>query len=338
MKSVFTFFLLLFSATVFSKTQDSSAHYFQKGLAEKTAKRYIIAAACFDKAIQFNSKFTAAYIENGFVNKEMKRMDVSLRNFTKAHELDPGNEVLVNELVELYFNFHQYQNVIDLAQKCITCDHKDRMIALSYFQLEDFGNAEIMLSAWVKKNPNDAGAIYTLARTYLEMGSEYKAILYYEKAIQLDTSNSKWFFELGSLYYNTKNFKNAVVCFNKAASQGYKRSNDFNENLGFAYIYSNEFEKGEKLLKEAIARKPNDKDLVRDIAEAFYDSKMYDKCLDYCQQLLEKDMEDGKALYQAGLCFQKKGQTQRGKQMCDKAIELDPSLNKLRQKKMGTGI
>jgi hypothetical protein len=29
---------------------------------------------------------------------------------------------------------------------------------------------------------------------------------------------------------------------------------------------------------------------------------------------------------------------QRGQQMCDRAIELDPSLNKLRQKRMTAGL
>jgi len=71
---------------------------------------------------------------------------------------------------------------------------------------------------------------------------------------------------------------------------------------------------------------------------AFYDGKMYDKCLDYCQKLMEMDMKDGKALYQAGLCFQKKGEVSRGQQMCDKAIEMDPTLAGLRRKKEIQGM
>ena len=135
-------------------------------------------------------------------------------------------------------------------------------------------------------------------------------------------------------YYNNDNYKNAVVSFNKAADNGFIRGNDFNENLGFAYIYSGEFEKGETLLNEIVARKPGDKELLRDISTAFYESKMYDKCLDYCQKLMEMDMKDGKALYQAGLCFQKMGQKDKGQAMCDQAIELDPSLAGKRQKQM----
>ena len=48
---------------------------------------------------------------------------------------------------------------------------------------------------------------------------------------------------------------------------------------------------------------------------------------------MEKNPDDSKALYQAGLNFIKKGEKDRGQQMCDKAIEKDPSLASLRKKK-----
>ena len=338
MKNLFTFILLLISATVIAQSQDSSAFYFQKGMEEKAARRYLVASNYYVKAIKLNPSFTQAYIENGNVNNEMRKTDAAMQNFAIANVLDPTNEVAIKELVNLYYSYRQFEKAIEFAQKCKTCENKDRIIAMSYFQMEDYGKAEKILLGLISKDPNDAEATYTLARTYLEMGLEGKAIPYYVKAVQLDDTKSKWHFELGLLYYNNDNYKNAVLSFNKAVENGFIRNNDFNENLGFSYIYSGDYDRGEKLLTEIIARKPGDKEILRDIALAFYDSKMYDKCLDYCQKLMEMDMKDGKALYQAGLCFQKKGQTEKGQQMCDKAIELDPTLAGLRQKKMTMGM
>lgn len=116
------------------------------------------------------------------------------------------------------------------------------------------------------------------------------------------------------------------------------QSNDFSENLGYAYIFGGEFEKEEKLLLAILVKKPGSKDILRDIAEAYYGQKMYDKSLEYCQKLMELDMKDAKALYQAGLCFQKKGQKEKGQGMCDKAIEMDPSLASMRQKSMSVEL
>ncbi|MEO6251764.1 MAG: tetratricopeptide repeat protein [Ferruginibacter sp.] len=338
MKNSFTFILLLLSYSAFSQSAETSSTYFEKGIQEKAAKRYLVASGHFDNAIKLDPAYTAAYIENGLVNKEMRRTDAAKTNFTKAYELDNNNEVAIMELVNLYFSYRQFQNAIDFAQKCKSCPDKDRIIAMSYFEMEDYGKAEKILLDLAAKDTKDAEALYTLARTYLEMGLEGKAIPYYVKALQLDDTKSKWHFELGLIYYNNDNYKNAVLSFNRAAANGFIRSNDFNENLGFSYIYSGEFEKGETLLTEIIARKPGNKELLRDVSVAFYDSKMYDKCLDYCQKLMEMDMKDGKALYQAGLCFQKKGEVSKGQQMCDKAIELDPSLAGLKRKKEIMGM
>jgi len=338
MKNAFTLVLVLVSVTAFAHNLDSSFYYFEKGIEEKTARRYLVASSHFENAIQHNPKYTAAYIENGLVNKEMRRTDAAKKNFLKAFELDNHNEVAIKELADLYFSYRQFQNAINFAEKCKTCEHAGRIIAQSYYELEDYGKAEKLLLNLVAKDPMDAASVYTLARTYLEMGQEDKSVPFYVKALQLDNTKSKWHFELGLLYYNTANYNNAVASFNKAAEHGFIRTNDFNENLGFSYLYTGDYENGENLLKEIIARKPGDKELLRDIGQAFYDRKMYDKCLAYCKMLMEMDMKDGKALYQAGICFQKKGEKEKGQMMCDKAIELDPSLAGLRNKKQIMGL
>jgi tetratricopeptide (TPR) repeat protein len=340
MKKGLTFLIAIaITATGFAaQNTDSSLFYFQKGLEEKKAKRFLVASDHFTKAIELNAAYIDAYIEKGYANNEMRRTDAAKADFTKALELDPQNETAIRELTNIYFNYRQYQNALDMVQKCKTCTNKDRITALCYYNMEDYGNAEKLLIALVNKNPKDAELTYTLASNYLSMGLEPKAITWYENAVLLDDKKSKWFFELGLLYSNTNNYKKAVIAYNKAADLGFIKGNDFNENLGFAYVYSGDFENGEKILSDLVRRRPGDKELIRDIATAFYDSKNYDKALDFCQILLEMDMKDGKALYQAGLCFQKKGMVERGMQMCDKAIELDPSLASLRTKKSLPGM
>lgn len=338
MKNVFTLSLLFSTTALLAQTTDSSSYYFKKGIEEKDAKRYQVASKYFGEAIQLNPTYTVAYVENGYANLEMRKIDEAKQNFTRAYELDPANDAAIKELVELNYNYRHYQKAIDLAQKCKSCPNADRIVAMSYYQLEDYPKAEKNLLPLLERNPTDAELTYITGRNYMEMGMELKAIPYYVKAIQLDENRSNWMFELGLLYYNNNDFKSAVVYFNKAVEKGFIQSNDFNENLGFAYLYSGEYEKGEKLLFEIYERRPGDKDILRDMAQAYYDSRMYDKSLDICQKLLEADKNDGQALYQAGMCFQKKGQKQRGQQMCDRAIELDPSLNKLRQKKMSAGL
>jgi hypothetical protein len=49
--------------------------------------------------------------------------------------------------------------------------------------------------------------------------------------------------------------------------------------------------------------------------------------------LLELNPKDATSLFMAGMVFQKKGEKEKGQKICDKAIEMDPSLTRNRQKK-----
>ena len=317
---------------------DSSSFYFNKGLHEKGNQRLLVASQAFDKAISINPQYKEAYLENAQLLMQMKQLHKAKENYSKLYELDPQNKTAIRELMEIYYNYNQFDKAIELAKKCSECENAQRIIGMSLYKLEDYAEAEKALLAVLQKNAQDAEATYTLARNFLDMESYKKAVPWYEKAVAMAGSKNVWMYELGLLYYNNNDYKNAVIAFEKAAAAGYEQKNDFNENLGFAYIYSGDFDNGEKILADLVRRRPGDKELIRDVAAAFFDSKNFDKALDYCQKLLEIDMKDGKALYQAGLCFQKKGMVERGMQMCDKAIELDPSLAGLKSKKLSPGM
>lgn len=332
MKNLFLAGLTLFiTANLFAQS-DSSQSYFNKGMDEKNARRYLVASKYFDKASQLDPNNVEAFLENGRVNLEMRRMDAAQALFLTAYQLQPSNTSALRELTALYFNNRQFQKAIELGQKC-NCPEGERIIGMSNYHLEDYGSAIKGLQKVLSKNPNDAEAAYTLGRSFLEIEDYRNAIPPYQKAVTLDPSRSAWMYELGLIYYTKNNYREAVKYFKMADDAGYNKSNDFYENAGFAYLSIGDVETGLKYMTIILQRKPNNKELITNVAEALYAGKQYDHALDYYQKLLELDPKDAKALYMAGMTFQKKGDKSRGQQMCDKAIEIDPSLAKNRQKK-----
>lgn len=334
MKNLILTILLCFPAYfLFSQNIDSAQFYFKKGIEEKNSRLFAIASKDFDKAITFNPSYTEAYIESGNVNLEMRKIDPALGNFTKAYELEPGNNEVIKQLSTLYFNNRQFQKAIDLAQKCNSCTDADRIMGMSYYNLEDYGKAETLLQKAINKNDKDAEAAYTLGRTYIELENEKNAIPLYQKAIAIEPERNVWIYELGLIYYNQDDYKNALKYFNMAGDKGYNKTNDYFENIGFAQLYTGDIENGLKTLNEVLTRKPNNKELINNIAYAMYDTKRYDDALVYYQKLLELNPKDASSLFMAGMAFQKKGEKEKGQKICDKAIEMDPSLARNRQKK-----
>ena len=321
-----------------SASPDSAKLYFQKGMEEKEARRYLVSHNHFTKAISFDPAYTDAYLQDALVALEMRKTDLAITQFTKVMELNPGNPQAIKELTDLYYSYRQYPKAIELAKKCSDCPTGNKIIGMSYYKMEDYTQAIKYLNLAIKQDATDAEAQYTLGRTYLDIEDYKKAVPYYLTAIKLSPEKNAWSNELGLLYYNVGDFKNASKMFEAAVANGYIAGNDFKENLGFSYLYAGDYQKGEDMILDVWKKKPGNTQLIREMADVMYQQKQYDLSLKYCQLLMEKNDKDSKALYQAGLNFIKKGQKDRGQQMCDKAIEMDPSLQSLRQKKEMMGL
>jgi len=333
--------LLIFGACVSNNSHainlsDSSTFYFSQGMLEKNAKRYLTASSNFEKAIGINKSYAEAYVENGYANKEMRKTDQAKANFLKAYELQPSNIAVIKELTNLYYDYRQWDKAIEFAGKCVGCDNAERIIGLCNYEKENYVAAERALLKVVSKTPEDAQVNYILARTYMDMEQYRKAVPFYEKASALNPDKNAWAYELGLLYYNNNNYRSAVTAFETATKNGYPVSNDYNENYGYALLYSGQYAKGEEKLF-GIYQKKGNVEMLRDLAQILYEQKQYDRSLAYCQRLMEANPKDAKALYQAGLSFQKMGQKDKGQGMCDKAIEMDPSLASKRTKSMDIG-
>lgn len=315
----------------FCQNTDSAQFYFNRGMEANKASLYAVAANSFDKAIYFNSNFIEAYIENGKTDLAMRNVSKAYQNFSKAYELDPKNNEVISQFATLSFNYRQFQKAIELAKNCVNCENASRILGMSYYNLEDYGQAEKYLKDALSKNSQDAYATYTLAQTYLELEDRKSAIVQFQKAIELEPQ-SQWMYELGLVCYNQNDYKGALKYFEMAANKGYNKSNDFYENYGFAQLYSGDTVNGIKTLNIVLERKPNNKELINNMAYAMYDTKKYNEALDYFKKLLDINPKDATTMYMAGLTFQKLGQKEKGQKICDNAIELNPSLKMYRQK------
>lgn len=315
-----------------SFAQDSAVILLKSGQEKFASRLYNAASIDFEKAIKINPNLADAYIANGKANVEMNRLYQAGECFQKAYELQPGNKEVIKALMMLNYNGRKSQKAIELAGKC-DCEESDRVIGMSYYRLEDYGQAEKYLLKAMKKNEKDGEAAYTLGLTYIELEKDKEAIASFQKAVTVDPAKSNWQYELGLLYYNAGNYKGAVTSFQKAADAGYRQSNDFLENLGFCQLYSGDVDNAMKTLNTVLSHKPNNTTMLTNIAYAMYATKRYQGAVEFYQKVLTINPKDASSLYMAGMAFQKMGQKEKGQAICDKAIEMDPSLAKNRTKK-----
>lgn len=210
--------------------------------------------------------------------------------------------------------------------------------ARKQYQEENYGQVIKLLAKAEQEEPSNAQVPYLMGRAYLDMSNYRKAANYLEKAIAMDSSKANWIYECALIYYAIPDYKKSLQFMILAGDKGYKKSTDYLENLGNAYINAGETSKGIDMLNEVLKKKPEDPELLYQVAQANFKSCKYDEAIMLWDQVLEQDTANAEVLYMIGLSYQRKGEKEKGQQLCDKAIEMDPSLRSKREQRGGGGL
>lgn len=200
---------------------------------------------------------------------------------------------------------------------------------------EDYPEALKLFTQAATEEPNNAQVPYLTGRIYLEMSDYKKSAEYLMKAIAMDSTRSNWIYELSLVYYAMPDYKKSLEYMLLAGEKGYKKTNDYLENLGSAYVNAKQYEKGAETLNEVLKKKPSDKELLYQTAQAWFKAGKYQEAIDTWDVLFGIDKTNAEVLYMIGLSYQKKGDKQKGQQLCDKAIDMNPSLKDKRQQMGG---
>ncbi|MFM7672710.1 MAG: tetratricopeptide repeat protein [Bacteroidota bacterium] len=339
--------LLLIGSSLIAQVvpnNDSAAHYLKLAQIDKQNGRRLDLLKRLDKAMAFQSQDPATLRELGSLLAGQRKFGQALELFKTAISLSPKDTSLLRQTLQLAYQLRQQEEVIRLADLYIKADPKAAVsiyLGKVYYEMEDYGKAIQYLTQAGKENPTLAEVPYLLAKSYADMTNFKGAIPFFLKALALDPKQANWTYELGLSYYAIHDDVNALKYIEQAAAVGYKKDNDYLENLAIAYLNVGQFEQGVGILKEVLGRRPSDFNLLNMLAEAYYGKTKFVEAIEYWDRVLEYDKGNASALYMIGMSYQKMGGKQnadKGIALCDKAIEMDPSLSSLKQKKMMAGL
>jgi tetratricopeptide (TPR) repeat protein len=344
--------MLLSGSLVFSQTAvntinvpiDSADFFLQKGLVEKQNGRRLESLKNFEKAARYDSSSKSIITELASAYHDLRKYNNALVMYKKLVSMGEESPVLYKQIVQLCFQMKQNEEVVMYAKKLKQLDPNEKVsfyIGKASYETENYGEAIKTLNEAAKEDPANAEVPYMIARSYADMMNYKLAVPFFKKAIELDPKQNYWIYELGLICYAMHDDKNALKYILEAAEKGLKKDNDYLENLAIAYLNVGQLDSGVAMLNEILKKRPSDLNILNMVAEAFYYKAKYDEAMDYWDRVLEYDKENATALYMIGMCYQKKGgreNTDKGIALCDKAIELDPSLANLKQKKMMAGL
>jgi len=337
---IITFAIILLSIHL-SAQPDSSNYFLQKGLDEKQKGRRMESLKNFEKAIKYDTANKAVLSELASAYMDLRKYYQAKETYKRMIALGETSAANYKQLLQLCFNMKAYDEAIVYATALKKADPSEKInyyLGKINYDREDYGEALKYLSAAAADDPNNAEIPYMIGRSYADMQNLKQAIPFYEKAIQLDDTKYGWIYELGLICYSNNNNLDALKYILLAGNKGYPKDNVYMQNLGVAYIDAGKFDEGISILNDVLKKRPSDLTLLDMIAQSYYEKGKYDDAMNNWDAILGYDKTNASALYMIGMCYLKKGDKTKGTQLCDKAIEMDPSLAMYKQKKEMAGF
>jgi len=339
MRSLLTAILFSAALPVFAQT-DSAAFFLQKGLDEKGKGRVMEQYKALDKAYSYNKSNKQVVQELADVLVALHRYPQARDKYLELEKLGGATAATYRQLMELSFNMRQFPDAITYASTLKKVDPSQKVgyyIGKAAYEQESYGDAIKFLTEALSEDPQNAEAPYYIARSYADMNNFKAAIPAFQKAVSLKPNDARWLYEMALVYYGMHDDKNALKYMLEAGVKGCKQDAEYQENLGIAYLNTGDTEKGLEVFRQLLQKRPSDPHILELMAQGSYDAKKWDDAIGYWDQMLGLDKQNASALYMIGMSYQKKGDTAKGQALCDKAIEMDPSLAKNKQKKQMPG-
>lgn len=323
------------SFMVYASGSDSSGYYVSKAVELSRSRKILEADKNFQKALILDPSNNEARLEFANHLVGQRKYFPAVEQYGKVLQSDINNNIALQKMTELSFLLRRWNDVLVYGNKLMagtTAKDVKYMLGKSYYELENYGQAQKFLREAIAESPSKIEAVTTLGKVLIELSNYNQAIEVYKQTLQLDPGNNQLIYELGLLYFTVNNEKEAVKYFEAAAEKGYKTDLDYYENLGLAYL-GFDMIKGIANLQKVLDNKPGNPEILFQIAQAYFHKEQYQEAADTYYKVYENDAYNSRALYMTGLCLQKKGDKNKGIALCEKAISMDPGLAHLKTQK-----
>jgi len=216
----------------------------------------------------------------------------------------------------------------------------------------------VTVSGFIQPQPQTP---FRIGMSYFGKGEYDKAIIEFEKSIELDHDHTESYYYLGQCYlqkgiieYNNKNIFKAYSLYRKAnkfAEQVIPQYEkiieenpaDLNSYLKLGYIYEvrsivpfvNDYDKALiyylKALDLSIATSPSPAGntgiviyLNTRVGYIYYEEKKYSQAIEYLESAIKMSSHNAEAYYYLGLSYDKIGEIEKARQLLSHVIELVP--------------
>ena len=175
----------------------------------------------------------------------------------------PGKARVWATLGKAHLDKKEYVKAKEMSEKAVqlkpTLLGASNNLAVCYLDYyRDDEKAKELFEHILNKRPDAPNAILNLGVIHLRRRELDQAVVYLEKAMELDSENERVYFNLAGVYFNKGQYGKALGLIEKGMVF-WPNNRDLNSLLGLTLFHLNEYEKAEKQLKRVLERDPENR-------------------------------------------------------------------------------
>ncbi len=232
-----------------------AAAWNNKGLALRKLGRYDEAVECYDKALKIKPKFAAAWNNKGFALSNLGRYEEEIECYNKAIEIDPKDAAAWYNKGVVLDDLGRYEEAIECYDRALKIDPKDAAAwnnkGLALRKLGRYDEAIKCCDRALEIDPKFVLAWNNKGVALDDLGRCEEAIKCYDKALEIDPKYAYAWKNKGFALFNMGRYDEAIKCYDKAIEIKPKYANAW-KNKGIGLIKLGKREEGEECLKKAL--------------------------------------------------------------------------------------
>ena len=261
---------------------------------------------------------------------------LAVEYFKTAYDSAEWNSQLAQRLAVLLFDSQRYDDIIEIMSSAVKKFPDDFVInivlGLSLSQEDDHERAAGLLRKAVELNPTDLTALHAYGFTLNQLDKKREAITYLEAALNIDPENVQIMGTLGLIYDSLEEFAKSDSVYETAIRID---STDALLLNNYAYSLSErdlQLERALEMSKKAIAEDPESSSYMDTIGWIYYKLGDYNLALEYISKAVDKEKDNATLVDHLADVYFKLGNRNKAIELWKKALELDGSLEKVKQK------
>ena len=315
------------------------------------------AVESLSRAIKINPQYTPAYV---YLVQSLRRIgdiEAAKKQTKRLQQLIPSNSLAYLWLGELAFSQGQFKQATQQLQMALKFNPNQNeartKLIQAYFAQGDFESAnryqlytasttehqEIEDPIWESVTDLGLSSRWFLERAnrYMKQQSFRSAAKEFSMIISVADNDPEIWLNYGICLYHTKQhstattiLESALALQNRLIAEGQKT--DFgnleaqcNYHLGLIYEQNNQPDRSIKKYQKAVDLSPSNIIYRRQLAQVYWEMKMYQIAIEQYKKIINVEPEDEKAIYRIGLIALQKGNLEKAKSCFSRLVSINPN-------------